>query len=626
MPSTAPTPSTWPWTMWTPRRESGFSGSMGTTRDPGASMLSEERRSVSYMTSAPNSSPPHTPVAVRQTPLTATLSPSESSRASGDVIAIRTPSFVASTEVTVPRSSTSPVNTSPLPQPGADQQVVGDLVAVQGERAQRLGDLLDAFPLQRVARLAPADHQGREEEADLVDLAGVEERAGKVRAALEQDRGHALVAERRQRAAHPRGLVLAGGDNDVGAGRLERLDLRAVRRARDDDGERHLGRLRDELGVQRQPRGRVEHDAPRLAMHALHTGGELGVVSERGADADGDRVDRGAPAVGELARGVPGDPLRVAGRRRHLAVERHGGLEQHPRPSRAGVLAKRLVGQPRAVGQLTAGDIHLDALVAKDAQPPAGRLLARGGACDHDPSETGFDDRVRAGRLLARVTAGLQRDVQRRAAQVGSAGRRDRGALGVQAAELGMPALAQQLAVANDHSADDGIRMHATDPVGGKVYGPGEMLVGGFEAKHDGLAYARAESAPQAVDGHHRARAPVRQRVVVERPVEVERHRSVPRPVRRELRNLVGPALELVVVGDRPGHHARLGLRPPALRRAADDVAVALALIEVDQARLQLALVVLDVDDLARAELDRSVVRDVRAAGRELRPAVAVGR
>src|SRR5215211_2098188 len=225
MASTAPTPSTWPWTMWPPRRESGFNGSTRLTREPASSSLSDERRSVSFMTSAPKSSPPHSPVAVRQTPLTATLSPSESSRASRDVIAIRTPSFVVSTDVTVPRSSTSPVNTSPLLDARADQQVVGDLLAVEGERPQRLGDLLDAFALERISRLAPADQQRRQEQPDLVDLAGVEEGAGQMRPAFEQDRGDALVAERTERAAHARWLVLARGDDDVRAGGLERLHV-----------------------------------------------------------------------------------------------------------------------------------------------------------------------------------------------------------------------------------------------------------------------------------------------------------------------------------------------------------------------------------------------------------------
>src|SRR4051794_2511870 len=242
MPATAPTPSTCPCTMWPPRREAGFTGSSRLTREPACSSLSDERRSVSFITSAANSSrvPPFSIVAVRHTPLTATLSPSASSLASGDVIAIRTPSLVASTEVTVPRSSTSPVNTSPLPQAGTDQQVVGDLLAIERERAQRVGDPLDTLAFERVARLAATDHQRREEEPDLVDLARVEEGAREMRPALEQDRGDRRVAERHERAAHARRLVLAGRHDDVRAGRLEVLDVDALGRARHDDGERDL--------------------------------------------------------------------------------------------------------------------------------------------------------------------------------------------------------------------------------------------------------------------------------------------------------------------------------------------------------------------------------------------------
>src|SRR3954468_20643398 len=169
--------------MWPPRRESGFNGSSRLTREPASSSLSEERRSVSFITSAPKSSPPHRPVAVRQTPLTATESPSLSSPARREVMAMRTPSRVASTPVTVPRSSTRPVNTSPLLDPRADQQVALDALALQRERAQRIGDLLDALALERVARCAAPDQDRRQEEPDLVDLAGVEEAAGQVRAA-----------------------------------------------------------------------------------------------------------------------------------------------------------------------------------------------------------------------------------------------------------------------------------------------------------------------------------------------------------------------------------------------------------------------------------------------------------
>src|SRR5206468_133874 len=155
-----------------------------------------------------------------------------------------------------------------------------------------------------------------------------------------------------------------------------------------------------------------------------------------------------APVVGALARGLAGDPLGVARWRGDLAVERHRRLEEHPRPPGAGVLAERLVGQPRAVGELAARDIDLDPLVAQDAEPAAGGLLAGVVAGDDDAPDAGRDDRLGARRLLSLVAARLERDEERRAGEVGAPGRLDRRALGVQAAELLVPALAQHLAVA----------------------------------------------------------------------------------------------------------------------------------------------------------------------------------
>src|SRR5919197_266433 len=178
----APMPSTWPWTMCPPRRSSALTGSSRLTCAPAATSASEERRSVSFMTSAPKRSPLR-PTAVRQTPLTLTESPSESSRASGDSIASRTPSLVECTSATVPRSATRPVNNRlPLPQPRRQQDVAGHALALEGQRAQRVGDRVDALALQRVARRAPAEQQRGDEEPQLVDLARVEERAGQVRA------------------------------------------------------------------------------------------------------------------------------------------------------------------------------------------------------------------------------------------------------------------------------------------------------------------------------------------------------------------------------------------------------------------------------------------------------------
>src|SRR3954447_8954157 len=279
---TTPRPSTWPCTMWPPSRSAARSGSSRLTFDPGCTSPSDERRSVSCMTSAPNSSPPHIPTAVRQTPLTATESPSLSSRASGERTDRRTPSEVWSTRWTVPRSWTNPVKMAlPLSQSRADQQILADDLAVECERAHGVGDAVDAAALERVARGAAADDQRGEEQADLVDLAGVEEGPGQVRPALEQDRGDAGGAELVERRAHAGGLVLARGDDDLRAGGLERVGVLARRGARDDDGQRDLGRGPDELAGGRQPGGGVEDDAARLGADAPHERGELRVGGHR---------------------------------------------------------------------------------------------------------------------------------------------------------------------------------------------------------------------------------------------------------------------------------------------------------------------------------------------------------
>src|SRR3954452_21230355 len=216
-----PTPSTCPSIICPPSRASARSASSRLTRVPASTSFSDERRSVSCMTSKPKRCP-QMPVAVRHTPLTATLSPSPTSCARRDSTVSTAPSPVRSTATTVPRSSTNPVNIGlPLSQACADQDVAGDHLAVERQRAQRVGDALDALALERVAGLAAAEQQRRQEEPDLVDLARVEEAAAKVRAPLQEDRGDPLLAELVERGADAGRLVLAGGDDDVGATGLQ---------------------------------------------------------------------------------------------------------------------------------------------------------------------------------------------------------------------------------------------------------------------------------------------------------------------------------------------------------------------------------------------------------------------
>src|SRR5215204_461618 len=365
---TAPRPSTWPWTMWPPSRSEARSASSRFTPEPAATSASDERRSVSCITSARNS-PPSIAVAVRQTPSTATESPSAIWPASRVRTPSVTPSAFASTAVTVPRSCTSPVNTSPLPEPGGDQHVAGDPLDVERERARRLRDPLDALALERVARVRAADEDRGEEQPQLVELARVEERAGQLRAALEQDRREVGGAELVERRAHARRLVLPRRDDHLGARGLQRVGLQPRRGPPDDDRQGELGRAAHELRVERQPALGVEDDPARLARDAGDPRVELRVVGQRGADPDDDGVALGAPVMRQQARLLAGDPLRVAGARGDLAVERHRRLEQHVRAAGARVLAERLVDESRAGRRLAVGDDDLDALVAHDPEP-----------------------------------------------------------------------------------------------------------------------------------------------------------------------------------------------------------------------------------------------------------------
>src|SRR4029450_5569992 len=158
----------------------------GSSRLTSPAPLSEVRRSVSGITSAEKPSGP-TSTAVRQTPFTATESPSASSAPSG-VATRRRPSCAAST---VPTPATRPVNTaSPLPEPCGDQHVLVDDLDVGGLSLGGVGDPLGPFALHGGAGLATAGELGRHEDARLVDLLRIQERPRQPWPALQQQRLH----------------------------------------------------------------------------------------------------------------------------------------------------------------------------------------------------------------------------------------------------------------------------------------------------------------------------------------------------------------------------------------------------------------------------------------------------
>ena len=94
-----------------------------------------------------------------------------------------------------------------------------------------------------------------------------------------------------------------------------------------------------------------------------------------------------------------------------------------------------------------------------------------------DARDARLDQRVGARRLAALVGARLQGHVGGRSGRIVAAlgAVRERGALGVKAAQLGVPALADRLAVAGDDASDHGIGRDETAPALSHLERPGEV-------------------------------------------------------------------------------------------------------------------------------------------------------
>ena len=370
------------------------------------------------MTSVPTSSP-STVTAVRQTPLTATESPAETSAASVVESVRRTPSSVASTAATVPRSATRPVNIAfgrgdsrgscriyrymsgkldktaevATTRAGAPRSAGRRRRARSRASARASASEMRSTPSpssgSRAAR-PPSSSGARNSRTSSISPASRNAPASfgppSSRIDVTPDEPSWSSAERTRAGSFSPTATTTSAPESSSAS-----VVRAPRRTRHDDGQRQRGRRSDELRVQRQPRRRVEDDVARLVVDAVDARRQRRVVGQRRPDPDRDRVDRSPPAVRPRPRRLVGDPLRVAGARRDLAVERHRRLEQHPRPPRARVLAKGLVDEPRAPRDLAVGDLDRDALVAQDPQPAARR-----------PSRSGRRSRRRRARCRPR--------------------------------------------------------------------------------------------------------------------------------------------------------------------------------------------------------------------------------
>ena len=179
--------------------------------------------------------------------------------------------------------------------------------------------------------------------------------------------------------------------------------------------------------------------------------------------ADEDGVLLRAPAVDERARVFAGNPSGVAGGRRDLRIERLCDLEVDVRAAGADVVHEGFVESKRFFLHRAGSDGNARFLKARDAAAADLRegILHR----NDDARNPVLDDRVRAGRRLAVVTAGLEVHVERRPSEdVGRmAAERilDRPDLGVGLPVSAVPSLSQNLLfLVHQHRADEGVRAY----------------------------------------------------------------------------------------------------------------------------------------------------------------------
>ena len=158
-----------------------------------------------------------------------------------------------------------------------------------------------------------------------------------------------------------------------------------------------------------------------------------------------------AQRMGSLARRLAGDPLAFTGARGDAAIKRGRQFQRHQRA------AKRHPGGEPGADLLRLGrqQAYLHHNPGRPQPRDAGAIDARIAIAsrNHHPGNAGRDQRVRAGRGLAMMAAGLQRDIGGGTTR-GVTGHRQRLRFGVRAAAGGRHRAADNTTLPDDDAAD----------------------------------------------------------------------------------------------------------------------------------------------------------------------------
>lgn len=266
------------------------------------------------------------------------------------------------------------------------------------------------------------------------------------------------------------------------------------------DGEGWVGGV-EELAVEGDAQVAVDDDASGEAFDWDIASGEGGVIGEDGVYADDDGIDAGAELVDEGAGEGVGDPLALAGGGGDFAVEGLGPFGDDE--GEVGVESFEVGGVKFAGGGFGESQVDVDAGVAEEGEALAGDLGEGVGHGDVEVFEAGVDECLGAGGCFAVVAAGFEGDVHGEAGGVDVLGAAvvEGVDFGVWAAEVLVVAGGDDLVVADDDGADEGVGFGAALALLGELEGAvheglvghGYTMVGARDDRRKGRAGGGAE-------------------------------------------------------------------------------------------------------------------------------------
>ena len=343
--------------------------------------------------------------------------------------------------------------------------MVADVLVVEVARQVEVGDPETADGGGSLA----ADDEGSDEEVNLIDEIGIEERPVDGRSTLDQKSGDSAISQVVEKSTDIDPTAVVGGKlHQLNPGRSETFAVIFCGFGGvDDDGHLGVG-LNDDRVAGDSQFGVEDHPTPVIPGVETKTARQPGVVGKDGVDADEDGIVLLSQLKTTVPRSFAGDPLGVAGSCGDPTVERDRCFGGHPWLSGLRPAQPSPVEDPTTLG--TDALVDLDAFGSEEVEPTrSDRIRVVHGY--HHSSDAGCDDGLDARRRSTVMGARLQGDVDGAAAGT-IRGLGERVHLSMGAAAASVVPLTNETTFRVDHrGADHGVGRRTAPPSSCKVEG-----------------------------------------------------------------------------------------------------------------------------------------------------------